>query len=156
MSGFNFETATNDMKFDYYPQPESNSPSTVEAALEALRNAHDQLSATDASDAFLWSVGNNQIGTFYPVVLGTLSCLKEILINGNAWAQQAVMESLMDLGGTFVPEASHVTYQGKKVQDKLNEFVFSLRSIIEPLAVAQEGRASIANELLELIEDRGA
>jgi hypothetical protein len=144
------------MDFDDYPQPESNDSNTVAIALEALRSARDELSATDACDAFLWSVGNNQAGTFYPVVLGTLSCIKEILVNGNAWAQRAVMESLIDLGGTFVPEARHVTYQGKKVQDELNEFIRSLRPSIVPLAMAQDGRANIANELLELIEDRAA
>lgn len=144
------------MDLHHYPQPESNDPSAVEAAMEALRNAHDELSATDASDAFLWAIGNNQAGTFYPVVLGTLASIKEILISGNAWAQRAVMETLIDLGGTFVPETGHVMYQGKRVQDTLNEFIGSLRPSIEPLAAMQDARAPSANELLELIEDRAA
>ena len=148
------------MDFDHYPQPASNDSSTVAAALDALRNACDELSATDACDAFLWAVGNNHSGTFYPVVLGTLAEIKEILVNGPAWAQRATMESLIDLGGTFVPQAGHLSYQGVIVQDALREFIQSLRPCIAPWADAPDApgapdaRASSAIELLELMADR--
>lgn len=144
------------MNFDNFPQPDSNDSSTVEAALKALWNARDELSATDACDAYLWAVGSNHAGTFYPVVLGTLAEVRQILVSGNPWAQRAVMEALLDLGGTFVPEAGHVTYQGDVVQGALNAFIQSLRPEVAPLADAQDARASSAKELLELMDDRAA
>jgi hypothetical protein len=89
-------------------------------------------------------------------VLGTLAEVRRILVSGNPWAQRAVMEALLDLGGTFVPEAGHATYQGDVVQGALNAFIQSLRPEVAPLADAQDARASSAKELLELMDDRAA
>jgi hypothetical protein len=139
-----------------FPQPESNDPDTVEAALHALRNAHDAQSATDACDAFLWAVGNNHAGTFHPVVLGVLPEIEQILASGNAWAQRAAMEALIDLGGTFVPEPGHETHGGTSVQDTLNAFIQSLRPRIAALAGSQDAHGASALDLLELLDDRAA
>jgi hypothetical protein len=117
-----------------FPQPESNESGSVEAALVALRDAKDESAANEAYDAFLWAMGNNHAGTFYPVVLGVLPEIEQILMTGNAWAQRAVMESLIDLGGSFVPEEGYENYLGASVQESLNAFIDSMRHHIAPLA----------------------
>ena len=138
------------------PQPDSNESDTVEKALLALREANDEQTAVDACDAFLWAMGNNHAGTFYPVVLGVLPALEQILVNGQAWAQRAVMESLIDLGGTFVPEPGYETHLGASVQDTLRTFIQSLRPHLGALATGNDARARSAADLLDLIDDQAA
>jgi len=139
-----------------FPQPESNESDSVAAALDALRNARDETTANEAYDAFLWAIGNNHAGTFYPVVLGVLPEIENILANGQAWAQRAVMESLIDLGGSFIPEEGYENYHGASVQESLNAFIHSMRRHIAPLANGNDARAKSAVALLDLIDDRAA
>lgn len=138
----------------HFPQPESNDSGSVEAALDALHNAEDESTANEAYDAFLWAVGNNHAGTFYPVVLGVLPEIELILINGKAWAQRAVMESLIDLGGSFVPEDGYENYLGASVQRALIESIHSMRHHVAALANGNDARAKTAMDLLELIDDQ--
>jgi hypothetical protein len=138
----------------HFPQPESNHPGTVEASLDALWAAYDEPSAVDACDAFLWAVGDNHAGTFYPIVLGVLPEIEQILANGKPCAQRAAMEALIDLGGAFVPEQGYETYLGGSVQETLRAFVRSVRHHVAPLAIGDDARARSAIELLELIDDQ--
>lgn len=144
------------LNISQFPQPESNSSGSVEAALDALRHAQDESTANEAYDAFLWAMGNNHAGTFYPVVLAVLPEIEQILTNGKAWAQRAVIESLIDLGGSFVPEEGYENYLGASVQEALNAFIHSMRHHIAPLANGNDARAKSAVDLLELIDDRAA
>ena len=144
------------LQLDHVPMPESSDSGTVEAALEALKSAHDESTAHEAYDAFLWAIGNNHAGTFYPVVLGVLPQLEQILLEGNVWAKRAVMESLIDLGGSFIPEEGHQRYLGTPVQETLQAFIHSMRRHIAPLAVADGPCANSASDLLELIDDQSA
>ncbi|HEX5737378.1 MAG TPA: hypothetical protein VFY22_02610, partial [Hydrogenophaga sp.] len=137
-----------------FPQPESNDSGSVEAALDALHNAGDESTANEAYDAFLWAVGNNHAGTFYPVILGVLPEIELILMNGKAWAQRAVMEALIDLGGSFVPEDGYETYLGASVQQALNESIHSMRHHVAALVNGNDARAKSAIDLLELIDDQ--
>jgi hypothetical protein len=139
-----------------YPQPEWNDSSSVHAALEAIRRAHDELSANEAYDRLLWAVGNNHSGTFYPVVLAVLPQIEQILINAETWAQRAAMESLIDLGGSFIPEEGHETYLGASIRGELQAFIHSLRPRVVPLAVGNNARSKSAVDLLELIDDQAA
>jgi hypothetical protein len=139
-----------------FPQPESNESGTVEAALDALRNAKDETTAHEAYDAFLWAMGNNHAGTFYPVVLGVLPEIEQILTSAPAWAQRAAMESLIDLGGSFVPEEGYENHLGASVQGSLKAFIQSLRHHVAPLAHGNDARAKSAIDLLELIDDQAA
>ena len=144
------------LDLSHFPQPESNDSGSVEAALDGLRDAEDESAASEAYDAFLWAVGNNHAGTFYPVILGVLPEIEQILRNGKAWAQRAAMESLIDLGGSFVPEEGYENYLGAPVQQALNAFIHSMRQHAEPLANGNDARAKSAIDLLELIEDQAA
>jgi hypothetical protein len=139
-----------------FPQPESNDSGSVEAALNAIRNAEDESTANEAYDAFLWAVGNNHAGTYYPVVLGVLPEIEQILVSGKEWAKRAVIESLIDLGGSFVPEDGYENYLGASVQETLKSFIHSMRSHIAPLSNGNGALAKSAVELLELIDDQAA
>jgi hypothetical protein len=136
-------------------QPDWNEPDSVELALKALRDARDEESAVDATDRFLWSVGDNEAGSFYPVVLDALPAIAQILAEGGAWSQQAAIETLIDLAGTFAPEEGHETHEGAAVLDSIRTFVRSMRSVLAPLAGAGDARARSAGELIELIDDLG-
>jgi hypothetical protein len=142
------------LHLDHFPQPEHNDPGSVEAALEELRAARDEAAAVDAYDAFLWSMGNNHSGTFYPVVLAVLPEIEKLLLDGAYWTQRAIMEALIDLGGSFVPEDGYESYLGESVQDALKTFIRSLRRQVAPLAIGDDPRATSAAELLELIDDQ--
>lgn len=142
------------LDFSQFPQPESNEPSSVEDALEALRGAHDLDSAEQAYDKFLWSMGNNHAGTFYPVVLAVLPQIEQILKDGGSWAKRAAMESLIDLCGSFVPENGHALYLGLSVQEALRTFVQSMRPRVAPLVHGTDALSQSASDLLELIDDQ--
>lgn len=142
------------LNLDHFPQPESNDPGSVEAALEALWSACDEPSAIEAYDAFLWAMGNNHAGTFYPVVLGVLPEIEQLLVSGKPWAQRATIEALIDLGGSFAPEEGYETYLGGSVQGTLRAFIHSMRGHIAPLAIGDDARAKSAIDLLELIDDQ--
>jgi hypothetical protein len=137
-----------------FPQPEWNDPDSVSGALDALRKAHDDASANEAHDRFLWAVGNNHAGTFHPVVLATLPSIEQILQDGSVWAQHAALESLIDLAGSFVPEEGHATHHGTSVQEALQAFVQSMRPRIALLAQGNGGGSRSAGELVELIDDQ--
>ncbi len=126
----------------------------MEAALDALWDAYDESTANDAYDAFLWAVGNNHAGTYYPVVLGVLPEIEQILMNGKAWAQRAAMESLIDLGGSFAPAEGYDTYLGASVKETLLASLHSMRPRIALLANGADACAKSAIELLELIDDQ--
>jgi hypothetical protein len=138
---------------DRYPQPEWNDPGSLFAALKALREAQDEPSAAEACDRFLWAVGNNHTGTFYPVVLAALPHIEKILVDGGTWPRYAAMESLIDLGGPFVPEPGHETHLGASVQARLRAFIRSLRPRIVPLAHGNNALSRGAQDLLELMDD---
>jgi hypothetical protein len=138
----------------HFPQPEWNDSGSVEASLEALWAASDESTAVEACDAFLWAMGDNHAGTFYPVVLGVLAEIQKILVSGKPWAQRATIEALIDLGGSFAPERGYETFLGGSVQETLRAFVHSMRRHIVPLAVGDDARAKSAIDLLELIDDQ--
>jgi len=147
-------TTMTPLNIDSFPQPDSNGAGGVERALQALRDAHDEQTAVDACDAFLWAVGNNHAGTYYPVVLGVLPALEQILVSGQAWAQRSVLEALIDLGGTFIPEPGHETRRGVSVREALRHFIHAQRHRIAELATGDDARARSAADLLELIDDQ--
>ena len=139
-----------------FPQPEWNEEDSIAQALQALRGAQDEPSSQEAHDQFLWAVGNGHAGTFYPVVLATLAELERILVNGGSWSQRAVMESLIDLCGSFVPEGGHESHNGVAVQRALQEAVQLMRPQVLALSCGADARAMSATDLIELIDDLAA
>ena len=140
--------------FSQFPQPETNDVDSVDSAIKVLRHAHDQQSADKAYDGFLWAMVNNHAGTFYPVVLAALPQIKQILNDGGPWSQRAAMETLIDLGGSFIPEPGHELYLGASVRETLRAFIHSLRPRVALLAQGTSVPSQSAGDLLELIDDQ--
>lgn len=138
--------------FEGYAEPEWNEDGAVALALQRLRDAHDASSANEAYDQFLWTVGDNEAGTYYPVVLATLPALRALLDAGSQWPQQAVLESLIDLCGSFVPEEGHEVHDGVEVKTTLQAAVHAMSPLVARLASAAGNER--AAELLELIDDQ--
>jgi hypothetical protein len=143
-------------RFDAFPQPDWNDEDAVSLALERLGAAHDEASALEAGDQFLWAVGDNEAGTYYPVALATLPDLGRLLAEGGTWTRQAVIESLIDLCGPFMPEEGYEQHEGLVVQRALQARVHALRPLVAPLAAGHDATARSATELLELIDDQAA
>lgn len=139
-----------------FPHPEWDRPDELACALETLRTALDESSANEAHDRFLWAIGNNHAGTFYPVVLAALPELERVLRSGSGWAQVAAMESLIDIGGSFVPETGYEVCLGHRVKEEVLAFLQSVRPFVASLAAAKLPKPSSASDLLELIDDQAA
>lgn len=139
-----------------FPEPGWNDPDSVALALAELRAAHDEASAHEACDRLLFAVGDNHAGTFRPVALAVMPELKRVLVDGLSWAQRAALEALIDLGGTFVPEAGFEMHEGVDVRSALRAALCAMRPEVAPLAVGDDARARSAADLLELIDDLAA
>src|SRR5262245_44878520 len=53
----------------------------------------------------LYAFGNNHAGTYYPVALVAVPFLLEIAAHGGPWARVGALDILVDLTGSFEPEA---------------------------------------------------
>lgn len=145
-------------EFDQYPQPPWNTTTSVEAALNRVGHAATEADAAAAYEALLNAVGNNHAGTYYPVVLAIVNRLGFHVEFGEPWAQYAAVQVLLDLAGSFEPEAGHDVFgmDGAKpasLRAQLQEHVQALATKLEFLARCERPASTCAQELLELIED---
>ena len=90
------------------PQPTS-SPTAVPLAIRAIGLATTDDDASAAYHRFLFAVGNNHAGTYYPVVLETIPFLEALVENGHSLARQTSLDILIDLAGAFRPEPGYET-----------------------------------------------
>lgn len=85
-------------------QPEGNQPGEPQKALRQIESVASEKEASEAYTRFLYAVGNDHRGTYYPVVLATVPFLEELLVGGNEWVQGTALNVLIDLVGSFWPE----------------------------------------------------
>ncbi len=104
-----------------YPQPEWNQTDAIPCAIRALVNPPDEIAARKAYHAFLFAVGNNHAGTYFPVVLTTLPFLADILDHGSSLARLRTLDIFIDLLAAFEPEIGY-------------ENIPDLQGTIQPLA----------------------
>ncbi|MDI1477942.1 hypothetical protein [Polyangium sp. y55x31] len=97
-------TDVDEVPWASFPQPEWNEPNEVPSALRALSSCTSEEEAERAYHRFLYAVGNNHAGTYYPVVLPTLPFLARILERGSELARRTTLDALIDLLGSFGPE----------------------------------------------------
>jgi hypothetical protein len=90
-----------------HAQPEWTKSSCVADALIKVSLANDAAAGSLACDQFLYAIGNNHAGTYYPVLLPTMPFLHEILNTGNPHAQTTVLCVLDDLVALFHAEPGH-------------------------------------------------
>ena len=131
----------------------------VAAALNALAFADSDGAATEAYHRFLFAVGNDHRGSYFPIVLDTVPYLGEILAAGTPRVRARTLDVLIDLVGSFGPDPE-IEAQGELRPDDLpmllRASIKQLRPIIEDLAAdatAPDGRA-LAQELLGYLDDQ--
>ncbi len=85
-------------------QPEWNTTDEIPNSLRQLASCDPKSGWVKPYRRFLYAVGNDHAGTYYPAVLSTIPFLGEILKNGSETAQIGTLNALIDLIGTFYPE----------------------------------------------------
>lgn len=137
--------------FEDYPQPEWNTPTSVSDAMTAIASARTQKQSAQAYDQLLYALGNNHAGTYYPIALAALPRLALVLRSGHVWAQHAALNVLIELTGSFVPDAEHEHFAGSALAESIHSDIGNMRSIIEQVAQAGTEASTSAIELLEQI-----
>jgi hypothetical protein len=137
------------------PQPPVNGPATVPGALRSLASVETKEQALHAYNRFLYAVGNNHAGTYYPVVIATIPFLGETLTHGGMWARYAALNALIDLLGSFAPEVGYefpAELEPSSVQAELRMAIQQISPAV--LKIAAESLESLENRQLagELVD----
>jgi hypothetical protein len=148
--------------WESFAQPPGNAPSAISDAILRLSAADTADAAELAYNAFLFAVGNNHAGTYFPVVIETLPFLEEIVREGSVVARNAALDVLIDLVGSFEPDPDFqslpIGSDGERlVRDVLRERVVALDDLITRFALdlsAERETRERGGVLLDLI--RGA
>jgi len=88
-------------------QPASNATDEVPRALLRVAALRLEDDGSAAYHSFLYSVGNNHAGTYYPVIVQAMPFLGEILVEGSDCAREVVLGALADLLNSFEPESGY-------------------------------------------------
>jgi hypothetical protein len=136
---------------DAHPQPEWNTPSSVSEAILSITSASNQAQALEAYDCLLYALGNNHAGTYFPIALATLPKLATVLASGSSWAQQAALNVLVELTGSFAPEPGYEHYAGLDLAASIHSRVLGMRTLIQQIAKEGSVASASANDLLEQI-----
>lgn len=140
-----------------YPQPEWNTPVSMIEALVAVQGASDADSSKAAYERFLYAVGNNHAGTYYPVLLPALPFLEALLQTGGDWSQRTALCVLDDLIASFQPEPGHaclVLANGRE-QDVADAFlgaIHCMQATLEEIGGADGVNATLARGVLDLLQ----
>jgi hypothetical protein len=143
------------------PQPNWNKPDEVPMSLRSLASCSSEEEADKAYHRYLYAVGNNHAGSYFPVVLSTISFLGEILRDGSELSRKATLDAHIDLLGSFGPEPGfeflEVNDGGRaEVSALLRRQVGHPSPLIRGIAEGAErnsGSARLARELLELLDE---
>ena len=149
------------ISWDDLPQPEWNGPSEVPKALRAIATIANQRDAQDAYNRFLYALGNNHAGTYYPVALWAIPFLGPLLASGTSIVRETVLDILIDLTGSFVAESGFENVSGPSGSELpldvgVWQTVAALRSEIEMCHASEptDTRArDLAAELMQLLDE---
>jgi hypothetical protein len=131
------------------------------ATIRRLAAASTADEAALAYNAFLFAVGNNHAGTYFPIVIDTLPFLEEIIREGSMLARNATLDALIDLVGAFEPDPAFQSIttgpeERRLVRDVLRERVAAMDDLITRFALdlsAERDTRVRAGALLELIRE---
>lgn len=149
----------NSVAWESKAQPEWNGPDAVPRAIRKLVAASSDEEMNRSYHEFLYSVGNNHAGTYYPVVLDTVPFLAQMLHSNGAWTRNVVLDILVDLAGSFEPERGYETVEcadGRRLsaRDLLRQALLNLVPELKALArsTSEQSRTrELAREVLELL-----
>jgi hypothetical protein len=134
-------------------QPSWNKPATVPESIRGLAAATSEHGALGAYNDFLYAVGNNHAGTYFPVVVQTLPFLEEILRHGGARAREVTLDVLVDLTGSFQPE---LTEGAAELRALVRHDVARFADVIKALAASASPESKtyqLASEVLEILAE---
>jgi hypothetical protein len=151
----------NTISWDDLPQPEWNGPGEVPNALLAIATIANQRDAEAAYNRFLYALGNNHAGTYYPVALWAIPFLGPLLATGTLIVRETVLDILIDMTGSFVAESGFESARGPSgselpLDEGVRQVVASLRTEIQACHASEpiDSRASdLAAELIHLLEE---
>jgi len=149
------------ISWDDLPQPEWNDPGEVPNALLALAAIANQRDAHAAYNRFLYALGNNHAGTYYPVALWAIPFLGPLLATGISIVRETVLDILIDLTGSFVAESEFKKARGPsgselRLDVGVRQVVASLRTEIQACNASEpiDSRArDLAAELMQLLDE---
>lgn len=142
------------VRWSEFPQPSWNKSGSIECALNDLV---DGLSS--AYDDLMGSICNNHAGTYYPVLLGVIPFLADVIVCGGENSQRLALCFVDDLFASFHPEAGYekISLDDKGMQDV--EVVFcrwigDLRPELERISRGGERNSVLADSILEVMNSR--
>ena len=147
--------------WDSKARPNSDNARSVPEALRRIGAADSSEAAKRSYHAFLYAIGNNHAGSYYPVVLDTVPFLASMLDSSNPWARATVLDILIDLVGSFGPEQGYETFERPSrsrasVRTVLEESIVGLLPTVEGMVGDSKNDSrtrELARHLLELITD---
>lgn len=125
----------------------------------ALRELADPEVESRAYYRLLDAIGNNHEGTYFPVVLPVLYFLARIVRQGSPAARLRTLDVLLDLVGSFAPDADHEEITLGPHRDSVKGHVTSrARELIADVKQLQRApdsdeEAKLAAELLALLRE---
>lgn len=140
-------------------QPSWNRPFVVPDAIRRLADSVSEDDGLRAYHDFLFAIGNNHAGTYFPVVLATLPFLGDIFREGGSVARRMTLDVLVDLTGSFEPEPPCSTLRDvhgrtlslrQQVLDGVHKLAVVIRGLADDPSVDATAR-SLASEVLELL-----
>jgi hypothetical protein len=134
-----------------FAQPAGNRTDTVPRALLKLNAVTSEEEGTEAYHEFLFAVGNDHAGTYYPVVVPTIQFLGEIVAESDDCRAGAALEALTDLAVSFQPESGHehvrsATGAQVSVRDVLAQEIRHLSATLAAVA-GESARSSTTRSL---------
>jgi hypothetical protein len=148
------------VSWDLLPQPNWNLRGEVPAALRGLASCATIDEAEKAYDRFLYAIGNNHAGTYFPVVLATLHFLREILESGSAISRDVVLDVLIDLTKSFELDVDFRSSDGSSnvpgVPTRLDDDVQMFADVAQTIATDRALPDRTRSLALELLATDGA
>ena len=135
-----------------FSQPTRNNAQSIALAFHAILAADDEASCIAAYHKLLCAVGNDHAGTYNSVALAIPPLLEGILRDGGVWSQDAALQVLIEICGSFKPESGQEIYQGMPLDSLIRQASVQLLPLVKSLANEQSIAAKSARELVELID----
>jgi hypothetical protein len=140
------------VKWSELPQPKFNSPDEIPAALRGMIRVKSETEAQSAYHRVLSALGNDHAGTYYPVAIHAVPFLVEMLGHDTDFVREAALDVLVDLLGSFEPDAGFRTiYNSTGMEVSLNTVLHNAVAGFRPqieLLTSEVTKASREHKLL--------